>query len=230
MAAFETTLMAGSFVFGLSHAFEVDHMTAVSAFVATKPRPRAAAAFGAKWAIGHGISLLIFGSVLFALKIVVSPSVAAIFERLVGVALLALGVWTLYQLRRQLPEQSHHHHLLHSHVAGHEHGSVFRHGYRVHHHHGHGEHRHDGPIWMGVLHGIAGTAAFAGQAIVVASQSYFFVVLYTLVFSAGVLISMAAFAGVMGAVLRRAGRSVQVAMALWACAVGIVWLLGFGAG
>lgn len=216
MAAFETTLIAGSFVFGLSHAFEVDHMTAVSAFVATKPRPREAAVFGAKWAVGHGVSLLIFGSVLFALKLAISPTLAAVFERLVGVALLGLGVWTLYRLRRNLPGSEHHHHLLHQHGHDHSHG----------HTHTHAEHRHDGPIWMGILHGIAGTAAFAGQAIVVASQSYAFVVLYTLVFSVGVLVSMAAFAGMLGTVLRRAGHRVQIALALWACAVGVVWIFG----
>ena len=200
----------------MSHAFEVDHLTAGSAFVATKPRPRQAALFGAKWAVGHGVSLLIFGSVLFALKLSIEPSLAAVFERLVGVALLGLGVWTLYRLRRNLPGSAHHHHLVHQHGRSHDHS------------HGHGEHRHDGPVWMGILHGIAGTAAFAGQAIVVASQSYAFVVLYTLVFSAGVLVSMAAFAGVLGSVLGRAGRGMQVAMALWACAVGLVWISGLG--
>ncbi|MBI3557429.1 MAG: hypothetical protein HY074_14285, partial [Deltaproteobacteria bacterium] len=121
MAAFETTLIAGSFAFGLAHAFEVDHLTAVSAFVATKPRPREAVVFGAKWAVGHGVSLLIFGSVLFALKLALSPSLAAVFERLVGVALLGLGVWTLYQLRGNLNVSDHHHHLLHRHGHDHSH-------------------------------------------------------------------------------------------------------------
>jgi hypothetical protein len=190
--------MAGSFGFGLAHAFEVDHMTAVSAFVATKPRPRAAASFGARWAVGHGLALLVFGSALYALKLAVTPAVSELFERAVGLALLALGVVTLRKLRRDVSHSHHHHH----------------------------DHR---ALWMGLLHGIAGTAAFAGQAIVVASQSYGFVLAYTLAFSLGVLVSMVVFAGTLGAVLTRGGRWLQLALGLWACAVGLVWLLGFGA-
>lgn len=191
------SLLLASFALGLGHAFEVDHMTAVSAFLAAKPRPRDAAVFGAKWAIGHGISLLIFGSVLFSLKLAVRPGLAELFERFVGVALFVVGAWTLFRLRR------------HIHVSHEQ------------------EHKHDhlGIFGMGMLHGIAGTAAFVGQAFVVASQSYAFVVVYTILFSLGVLLSMTVFAGALGAVLRRANRGVQMLLALWACIVGVFWFL-----
>ena len=37
------SLLVGACALGMVHAFEVDHMTAVSAFVAQKPSPRDAA-------------------------------------------------------------------------------------------------------------------------------------------------------------------------------------------
>ena len=43
---------------GLLHALELDHMVAVSAFVAQRPSPRAAAGFGARWGIGHSAAVL----------------------------------------------------------------------------------------------------------------------------------------------------------------------------
>lgn len=189
-----TGLLAASFILGLTHTFEVDHMSAVSAFVATRPRPREAAVFGAQWALGHGAALFIFGSILFLLKIVISPAVANFFERAVGVALLTLGVWTLVCLKER-----------HTHPRKRSGRSA--------------------PVWMGALHGMAGTAAFVGQAIVVASTHYSLVILYTVAFSLGVLVSMVVFAGALGVCLKRVGRAVQVMLALITCAVGTFWLL-----
>jgi ABC-type nickel/cobalt efflux system permease component RcnA len=54
----------GALGLGIAHAFEPDHMAAVSAFVAGRPTPREAALFGFKWAIGHGLSLFLFGALL----------------------------------------------------------------------------------------------------------------------------------------------------------------------
>jgi len=51
---------------GLLHALELDHMVAVSAFVAQRPTPRAAANFGARWGIGHSGAVLLAGGLLLA--------------------------------------------------------------------------------------------------------------------------------------------------------------------
>src|SRR5688500_15718842 len=101
-------ILIGAFGFGALHSFEVDHLAAVSAFVVRKPAPRHAVLFGVKWAAGHVLSLLFLGSMLYLLKLSVAASLAGSLERLVGVALFILGVWTLLQLR---PGQMHHSHL-----------------------------------------------------------------------------------------------------------------------
>lgn len=238
---------------GAAHAFEVDHMTAVSAFVAKRPSPRQAVAFGIQWAIGHGLSLLLLGSLLFALKhtmkITMSETVAGSLERVVGIALFALGVWTLFQLR---PGQLHHahdhgHSLAHNHAHRHDHEhthehaapSLVAHNALAHdaaakdHTH---THAHDGrgSLWMGVLHGLAGTAGFVGEGVVALSQSYLFVVGYTLTFSLGVLAAMGFYAGILGGAISWGGHRshafLRVARGLsgvCACVVGLMWMLNW---
>jgi len=194
-------LFGSSFILGFSHAFEVDHLSAVSAFIARKPQWRESVLYGAKWAIGHGLSLLTFGSVLFLLKTVWADVVTVTLERLVGVALLSVG---LISLKRFMTNQNVHK--------------------------GHG-HRH-GSLWMGVLHGMAGTAAFVGQSVVVASHSWVFVVAYTLAFSLGVLCAMALYSVLVGKALVLTNtlatpifRKLQLGSALWAVGVGVFWFL-----
>src|SRR5688572_26148062 len=92
-------ILAGAVGLGATHAFEVDHMTAVSTFVAQRPTPRQALTFGFKWALGHGTTLLLFGTFLYLMKLTLSDPVAHGLERLVGLALLVLGCWTLMRLR-----------------------------------------------------------------------------------------------------------------------------------
>lgn len=209
-----------AFGLGTAHAFEVDHMTAVTAFVARRPTPREAALFGVQWAVGHGVSLLLFGMVLWALHQTLPESVSASLERLVGVALLGLGLWTLIGLRREWKQERRHSHADHEHE--HPHGIP----------HTHGSHGH-GSLWMGLLHGVAGTAAFVGETLVaMSSRSLLLVLLFTLLFSLGVLVSMAVYAGALGGVLSWGGRrfagiarTAQTLTGLFACAVGIYWIV-----
>lgn len=224
---------------GAAHAFEPDHMAAVSTFVARRPSVRQAASFGVQWALGHGLSLIILGSVLYFLKVQILASVATGLERLVGVALLGLGIWTLFQLR---PGQIHH---SHSHEAAHSHGEAHDHAPEVSHTHADGtvhshSHGHDhghshgrGSLWMGLLHGAAGTAAFVGEAFVAASNSYWMVLAYTVTFSVGVLLAMGAYAACLGGIISWSGHRVraismgaQMLTGVLACVVGVCWIQG----
>lgn len=228
---------------GASHAFEIDHMTAVSTFVAKRPSPRQAVTFGIKWAIGHGLSLLLLGSLLFALKttlhVTMSATVAGSLERLVGMALFGLGLWTLFRLRpAQLHGASGHAHI-------HSHDGIHAHSHDVTHNAAGGDaesgddhthpHTHDhGSLWMGVLHGLAGTAGFVGEGVVALSQSYAFVVAYTLIFSVGVLLSMGFYAGILGGAISWGGRRSHTFLdfarglsGVCACIVGLMWMLNW---
>jgi len=239
-------ILATAFGFGAMHAFEPDHMAAVSTFVARRPTPREAIGFGVRWAIGHGLSLLIIGSVLFVLKMALEKSQPVLFssgvlDRFVGVVLVMLGLWTLHQLR---PGTIHHTHG-HSHggadVAGPEAagtGQPHRHANGTMHSHSHGTstgeggHKH-GSLLMGMLHGAAGTGAFVSQAaLAVSNLGYAMVFAYTLSFSVGVLLSMGLYAGIFGGVLtwggRRGAQFFQASCAatgLLACAIGVCLIM-----
>lgn len=218
MAAFETTFflafipMMSAFGLGAVHAFEVDHMTAVGAFVARRPRPLQAIKFGVKWATGHALSLLVFGSLVFALKLAVAENVNHWLERFVGLALFGVGVFSLLKMRA--------HGVTHAHSYG------------------------SGSFWMGMLHGVAGTAAFIGESIVILSGSaaastsqsvvshYVAIVSYTVAFSVGVLAAMAVYAFILGGALSwTSARSnafsigARAVAGVWSCAIGLFWML-----
>jgi hypothetical protein len=214
---------------GAAHAFEADHLTAVSTFVAQRPAPRVALAFGVKWAIGHGLSLLLLGSLLYVFKLSLSAPLAGSLEHLVGVALLALGVWTLFQLRPATLHHTHdHHHATGESVAASP-ASTDRHTHADGTTHSH-VHRH-GALWMGVLHGVAGTAAFVGETLVAVSQTYFLVVAFTLAFRVGVLFAMGIYAAALGSALTwsehrftAAAQGIRFLAGAWACVVGLYWI------
>jgi hypothetical protein len=205
-------------------------MAAVTTFVSRRPKPREAIKFGIQWAVGHGFSLLLLGSLLFALKVTINESLAGSLEKFVGFALLLLGLWTLYQLRfgsfHHLSEQSHDHagHTHeHPHVHSHDDKEALAHSL---------SHRH-GSLWMGVLHGAAGTAAFVGEAFVVVSHSYWAVLTYTVVYSLGVLVAMACYAGALGGLIDWGGHKfratlvgAQALAGALACVVGVCWITG----
>lgn len=201
MAAFETTfILASAFGLGTLHAFEVDHMAAVGAFVAERPRPSHAIRFGVKWACGHALSLLLFGSLVFALKLAVAEDVGHWLERLVGLALFAVGLWSLVKMRA--------HGVVHTHPHG------------------------TGSFWMGMLHGLAGTAAYIGESLVIISKGYWQLFGFTLAFSAGVLAAMAVYALVLGGLLtwssRRShavSRFARGLVGVWSCSIGLFWML-----
>ncbi len=225
-------LLLGALGFGIAHAFEPDHMAAVSTFVAGRPKPREAALFGVKWAVGHGFSLFVIGSALFFLRRAAEAAQPTLFssgllERIVGLVLVGLGVWTLFQIVSSRASKQHAH--------GHFHDGHF---------HSHDEsdaaqphaHSHAGglaSLGMGVLHGAAGTGAFVGQAAVSLSSSYAFVFLYTLLFSVGVLIAMAVYAGALGGLItafekrgQQALTGARVVTAVLTCGIGFCLISG----
>lgn len=272
----ESTLFwIGAIGLGLAHAFEPDHMAAVSTFVAGRPSPRAAAFFGFKWAIGHSLSLLIFGTALFLLKKAVhQPALFASgsLDRFVGFVLLALGVWMAIQLRtgvampstlegwkdvfarrrarrgRTLEEQLIEQqtstrraatsdddlpmfgapgaHATRAQVPGQSAQIVTRIAAPK-------SENGNASLWMGVLHGAAGTGAFVGQAAVSLSQSYAVVLVYTLLFSIGVLAAMSFYAGLLGGVLTWGEQrgAIWLRRARWVtsvatCAIGLCLMMG----
>lgn len=249
-------------------------MAAVSTFVASKTTPREAAKFGFQWAVGHGLSLVVFGSLLYLLKLAVNqPALFAsgVLDKIVGFVLLALGLWMAVQLKtgvvwphtwngwkrllsgewrersveeqivEQQVNQKIHQQSLHSHdeelplfgAPGHHHTRAALPGDKPKVITKTSRRQSKGSLWMGMLHGAAGTGAFILQAAASLSLSYWSALLYTLLFSIGVLLAMSFYAGLLGGVLTW-GEQRSVALlrgARWAtsfaaCAIGICLIRG----
>src|SRR5688572_28963366 len=86
---------------GMRHAFEPDHLAAVSTLVTRERNGYKAALVGAWWGLGHTLSLLAVGAVLIVLRVEMSPRVSDAFEFCVAIMLVGLGWRAVRQAARQ---------------------------------------------------------------------------------------------------------------------------------
>jgi sulfite exporter TauE/SafE len=135
------------FVLGLKHATEADHLAAVSTIVSEKRSLWQSAAVGVLWGAGHTASLFVAGVFVLGLGFVIPESVANILELFVAIMIVFLGM-----------------RLLRMHIHSHTHGNKSH----VHIHFQEEPHAglttHTGlpgwrPALIGVVHGLAGSAA-----------------------------------------------------------------------
>ena len=150
------SVLALGFVLGLKHAVEADHLAAVSTIVSERKSLLSSSLVGGLWGIGHTISLLIAGILVILFRFEISERIEQALEFCVGLMLVALGANALRKLARGA--------YLHLHV--HQHGG--RAHIHPHMHDGSTEpvpHTHHGlrlgarPLLVGMVHGLAGSAA-----------------------------------------------------------------------
>jgi len=230
MTEFITVALAGIGL-GLLHSLDPDHLAAMSTLVGRRHDSRRADFFkGALWGVGHTIALAVFGAVLIAVGAQLSGNVERLFEGLVGLLLIVLGLRRLNDVRRGPHLHSHRHGKTeHSHVHLHPRGS--RHHADV----AHAEHSH-APLWVGLLHGVAGTGGVMILLPVVVISDLGLYLLYLLLFGFGSILSMGIFCAGFGSALQRAQRRWQ-AGGRWLAAIagtaslviGVVWI-GIAAG
>jgi high-affinity nickel-transport protein len=121
------------FLLGLRHALDADHVVAVTTIVSRERSFRRAAGIGALWGAGHSASLLLVGGAIIAFRLVVPPRLGLTLELGVAFMLILLG---FLNLRPGTPHP-------HPHPHPHPPFDTRR------------------PILIGVVHGLAGSAAAA---------------------------------------------------------------------
>jgi cytochrome c biogenesis protein CcdA len=212
-------LYLSALVLGTAHALEPDHLAAVTAFVVRRPAPLKAAGFGVRWALGHGSAIFVVGVVLLLAGRMIPVDWTHTLDRIVGVAMIALGVWTMRGARA-----------IHAHTHTHPDGTTHQHPHSHALSHDHG-HRH-AATGMGLLHGLAGTGPAVALIPLVSLRTTHQGAVYLLLFGIGTAAGMAAYAFLAGTVAGRiAGRSVAIARGvtftagLFAVAVGIFWIV-----
>ena len=208
-------LMAAGTALGVVHAFEADHLAAVSVFVSRRPGRREAVGYGVRWAVGHGAAVVAAGAVLGLVGGTWLASTSAFMERLVGVAMVALGAWTILGAARASVQR-------HRHDRGREHAHVVI---------GAGHHEHGLVSGIGVLHGLAGATPVLALIPISGVDSRGGILLYLICFAVGTTLAMGLYAVFAGWLLRAGGRRgdalVRVGMGVAGAAslaVGILWL------
>lgn len=156
------SLLTIGFIFGLRHAFDADHIAAVSVLSSRAPDKKMALLHGIFWGLGHTATLFVTGILVFVFGLNIPPAFSAFFEFAVAVMLIGLSAISCLQSVRS---------------AEHTHPPF-------------GLHSHPCPsFWVGIIHGLAGSAAVLVLIISVIKSSLLGL-LYILVFGLGTIISM----------------------------------------
>jgi sulfite exporter TauE/SafE len=141
------------FVVGIRHAFEADHVVAVSNLVTETKRAFRAASLGAIWGVGHTITILLLGAIVLLLNFKIPESLSLFSEFMVGAMLVGLGLTTILKLRRRSMHFHSHRHGEVQHAHLHTHESDARHE------HSHAKRTGLKAFTVGMLHGMAGSSA-----------------------------------------------------------------------
>lgn len=214
-----TGCLAG-LLLGARHAFEPDHLAAVSTLSVDSRSALRTALLGAFWGLGHTLALAILAGGLVVTRRHLPPRIESCFEVGVAVLLLILGGLAI---RRSLRDGG----------AGplkfHEHG-VVRHVHCT-----QGRHIHVGrwvlarrPLVIGFVHGLAGSGSLTAMALAglptTASR-----LAYVVLFGFGSLLGMSVLSGLLGLPLAHATRAATMTRALGLLAgvgsasMGVYW-------
>ena len=203
------SILAIGFFLGMRHATDPDHVIAVTTIVSNQRSKLRSALIGAFWGLGHTLTIFVVGAGIILFNLVIPVRVGLSMELSVAVMLIVLGVWNVAGFLRAIPTgtvSNQNGVITHSHP--HSHGDY------VHNHpHTHGPESHSHaadhtslswmdrafgrislyqylrPFIVGVVHGLAGSAAVALLVLTTIRNSRW-AVAYLLVFGIGTIAGM----------------------------------------
>lgn len=190
------------FFLGMRHATDPDHVIAVSTIVSRSRGARSAALIGAVWGVGHTVTILIVGAGIILLGWVIPARVGLSLELSVGIMLILLGAMNLSGILSRIPAGAGSHSHAHPH-GDYVHTHPHAHDPEVHAHTADQTpvawlDRHFGrlgvyqlarPLVVGVVHGLAGSAAVA-LLVLATIPSPGWAIAYLLVFGLGTVAGM----------------------------------------
>jgi high-affinity nickel permease len=203
-------ILAIGFFLGMRHATDPDHVIAVSTIVSRERSVAKAAFIGILWGLGHTLTILAVGAAIILFGLAIPARVGLTMEFCVGLMLILLGVLNLTGAMKWLSEKFS---PAHPPVTG-EHAHIHEHDAKLHFHwHSHAADRehHEAsltppqvlersfawlgvyqalrPLVVGIVHGLAGSAAVA-LLVLGAIRDARWAVLYLLVFGVGTIAGM----------------------------------------
>ena len=156
-------VLTAGFGVGLFHALDPDHLAAVSTMMVKRRSLWRSALIGGWWGVGHTLSLLVAGVLVILLQFRISLEFEQVLEFGVAVMLVALG---LNVLRHYLVYRTYDVTHPHSHVSV---TTGVKLGWR--------------PLLIGIVHGMAGSAALLFLAVAkltATSQKFLFLLVFGL--------------------------------------------------
>ena len=100
MTGAEWALLGASYLLGLRHGFDWDHIAAITDITSSQDDTPKALWYSTLYALGHGFVVIVLGAILILSGLAVSDSVETLMERFVGATLVLLGVWVFVSLAR----------------------------------------------------------------------------------------------------------------------------------
>jgi ABC-type nickel/cobalt efflux system permease component RcnA len=205
MFTFLSILVVGFFL-GMRHATDPDHVIAVTTIVSHESGAKRAALIGALWGLGHTATIFAVGTAIIVFNIVIPTRLGLSMELSVGLMLILLGAWNIIAFLRSLPTVRH--------TEGEVHSHPHHHGEYIHtHRHLHEPEKHSHspeetalagldrgsaamgvyqfvrPLVVGVVHGLAGSAAVS-LLILASIQNSRWAIAYLLLFGLGTIAGM----------------------------------------
>lgn len=249
------SLTSLGFFLGMRHATDPDHVIAVSTIVTRQRTIRAALLIGSLWGVGHTLTIVVVGGVIILFSIVIPPRLGLTMEMAVALMLIVLGMWNLTGMLQRIREIR---------IGGEDRAHplsarVHSHGDYVHSHvsgpgpaqHGHAENQTPSawldrrfgrlglyqvirPLVVGLVHGLAGSAAVALLVLALIKNPWW-AVAYLLLFGMGTIAGMMLITGAIAAPLAYASmrfsrleRHLRVASGLLSLAFGLFLVYQIG--
>jgi high-affinity nickel permease len=178
------SLLSLGFLLGLKHALDADHVAAILTIATENRTFWRSSLIGFCWGVGHTVILLVVGTAVLLFKLTIPSAWAKLFEVAVGLMLVGLGLSVAFALWR---ERVHLH--AHWHDHGEQHRHLHSHSRSAHHDHLHRFRLEYKSLAVGMVHGLAGSAALL-LLVLAAVPSLGVGLVYILVFGAGSILGM----------------------------------------
>jgi len=188
------TVLGFGFLLGLRHATDADHVIALTTILGKHGKIRHSTLIGILWGIGHSITVTLIAIPIIFYSLIIPERVGSILEFFVGLMLVVLGILSL----RSMPLTVHKH--AHQSKIGTEHSHFHLHilnslNNDLHHI---GIVQTIRPIVVGLIHGLAGSAAIA-LLILSTINNQKLAAIYLFIFHFGVVFGMMIITTLLGA-------------------------------
>ncbi|GHT00851.1 hypothetical protein AGMMS49525_00100 [Bacteroidia bacterium] len=172
---------------GLLHAFEADHILAVTNIVSQRNKIFPALKDGIFWGLGHTSTIFLIGILMILFKVNIPDSSFAYFEAAVGLMLVVVASYRLCVFLRDEQTLIHTHH--HEHAGANKQPHVHVHVPLK------GKNLHKTSYGIGIVHGLAGSGALV-VLVMTQIETIANSLLYLLIFGIGSIVGMTIVAGV----------------------------------